>query len=227
MNGTERRWLQRAPQLRKRADGATILEGYAAVFYRANDPGSEYWLWPDLVERIMPSAFTAGVASDDVRALKNHDANLLLGRRQPAAASNTLSLSVDETGLRYEVELPDTSCGRDLAVEIQRGDITGSSFGFRLGSLAKRGKVVWSQQSLDGKLIEIREIHDLELLDVSPVTYPAYESTTVAVRNSRETIEAERLAFRRDLASKRLRPGEYLRGLGLLARHLSSPRAYG
>lgn len=170
----ERRFIGCGPsqiEVRKVADRPTTLSGYAAVFYRADDPGTEYELWDGAVERIMPGAFDAAVAGDDVRALFNHDPNHLLGRTK----SGTLRLSVDSVGLRYDVDLPDTQAGRDTATSAERSDLSGSSFGFAIRS----GGARWRREGN----IEVRELLGLQLFDVSPVTYPAYKATSVAVRS--------------------------------------------
>lgn len=157
-----------------RAEGKPLLiTGYGAVFYRAGDPGTEYWLWSDMVERIMPGAFDRAILEDDCRCFFNHDATLVLGRNR----AGTLRLRVDERGLLYETTPPDTQLVRDQVVApIERGDVTGSSFMF----LPR--KTVWVEEQQDGKPLYIRELHDCELWEVGPVVFPAYEATTTGVR---------------------------------------------
>jgi uncharacterized protein len=153
-------------RLEKR-DDKRVIRGYAAVFYNAADQeGTEYWLWSDMVERIMPTAFDRAVKDfHDARALFNHDGNWLLGR----VASGTARLSVDAFGLQYEVdEDPNDPQWQSVAAKIDRGDITGSSFAF----IARR--TIW----IETPDYYVREIHDLDLFDVSPVTWPAYSGTT-------------------------------------------------
>jgi uncharacterized protein len=165
--------------LEKRADGSSTIQGYGAVFYREGDPGTEYQLYGDLVERIMPGAFDRAIKeADDCRALVNHDPNLLLGR----ASAGTLKLSIDATGLRYEIDPPDTQAGRDACVSLERGDLTGSSFSFLPDD------VTWREQ---GDLI-IREVRSVQLFDVGPVTFPAYSSTTAGVRALGDAEEARK-----------------------------------
>lgn len=168
-------------RVEKRADGAPMICGYASVFYDAGDPGTQYSLYDDLQERVMPGAFDRAAREDDVRALFNHDPNCILGR----TTSKTLRLSIDKKGLRYEIDAPDTSAGRDLLASVTRGDVTGSSFGFDVTA------VMWRK---DGDNY-VREIHGTKLYDVSPVTYPAYNSTTAGIRS--ETADKEQV--RRDL----------------------------
>lgn len=168
----ERRYTRQLGPVRleQRADGQPpVITGYAAVFYDANDPGTEYRLYDDVVERIMPGAFTRALAEDDVRALFNHDANRVLGR----SAAGTLRLSVDAKGLRYEIDPPDTQTARDLVTSIRRGDINGSSFGFVPRATTYR------KNDAGGYAVERS---DVQLFDVSPVTFPAYASTDAGVR---------------------------------------------
>lgn len=164
----------------KRAEGdPPVISGYAAVFYNADDPGTEYELWDCMVERIASGAFDRALReAHDARGLFNHDANMLLGR----VSSGTLKLSVDEIGLRYELSPPDTQAGRDVVVSIERGDLSGSSFAF------VPTRSVWIEE---GDRC-IRMIEDLDLYDVCPVTYPAYKSTSTHMRSQdRERLEQE------------------------------------
>lgn len=155
----------------QRDDGKrSVIAGYGAVFYSASDAGTEYRLWDDFRERIMPGAFDRALRDrHDVRGLFNHDANQLLGR----SAAGTMRLSVDQTGLRYEIDLPDTQLGRDLRELLERGDITGSSFAFAAT------RVVWIEE----RDLTIRQVEEVDLYDVGPVTFPAYEATTAGVRS--------------------------------------------
>ena len=145
---------------------------------------------PGLVERIMPGAFDRALRdADDVRALYNHDPNMVLGRTR----SGTLSLVSDQRGLRYEIALPDTQLGRDLPALLRRGDVSGSSFSFSLGDRAADQS--WVKQN-DGTTV--REIRSAVLYDVGPVTFPAYAGTSAHTRSlddiEREAAEATREA---------------------------------
>jgi len=115
---------------------------------------------------ISPGAFD-DVMNDDVRLLLNHD-----GAPLARTTNGTLSLSVDDEGLRYEGILSDTTQGRDLYKMIQRGDITQSSFAFTISEQS------WSKDK------SVRSIDKVgRLLDVSPVTYPAYAQASVMARS--------------------------------------------
>lgn len=152
-----------------RENGSRVISGYAAVYYRKDNNGTEYDLWKDVKERIMPGAFDQALErQDDVRALFNHDPNFVLGR----STAGTLRLETNKRGLRYEVDVPDTQAGRDLLISVDRGDINGSSFAFVVDDER------WGRE----EDLEVREIHSVQLLDVSPVTYPAYKATTAGMR---------------------------------------------
>ncbi len=181
----ERRFAARPVTLEVRADQKPRIEGYAAVFYREGDPGTEYKLFDDLVERVMPTAFQEFFAQPtDCRALFNHDPNCPLGR----CGNRTLSLTVDNVGLRYSIDPPDTQLGRDMLAYLGRGDVTGSSFSFRAT------KQSWREQ---GDLL-VRELDGVEIFDVGPVTFPAYEGASAGVRSFGEDPEALRQAVRRE-----------------------------
>jgi len=175
------------------------IEGYGAVFYRDGDPGTEYQLWADAYERVLPGAFDRAMKEDDVRSLFNHDPNMVLGR----VAAGTLSLSIDATGLRYSVTPPETAIVREqVLLPIDRGDVSGSSFMFRVKS------VRWSDEERDGRMVEIREIQEVELFELGPVTFPAYEATTTGIRSASmdlEEIRRECKLHRRNAGSAALK----------------------
>jgi HK97 family phage prohead protease len=147
-----------------------MITGHAAVFNTETDIGGYF------SEQVAPGAFTRAIKEDDVRCLLNHDANLILGRNK----AGTLSLEEDEIGLRFACELPDTQWGRDTQTSIARGDISQCSFGFQVTAEA------WQKRY--GKP-DLRTISECRLFDVSPVTYPAYDTTDVALRTAKEVQE--------------------------------------
>lgn len=172
-SGAERRFLTQPVELRAAADGKpALVRGYAAKFNsRSDNLGGESY---PFFEVIAPGAFD-DVLADDVRALFNHDANLILARSR--AGKGTLRLFVDETGLGYEFE-PDIeqSYARDLVRALARGDVDQSSFAFSVASEGDK----WVEE--DG--IVTRTIKKVgRLFDVSPVTYPAYPDASVALRS--------------------------------------------
>ncbi|MCH7573601.1 MAG: HK97 family phage prohead protease [Candidatus Marinimicrobia bacterium] len=147
------------------------ISGYAAVFNQPADIG--YY-----TEEIAPGAFAESLRQDDVVALFNHDPNLLLGR----SSGGTLRLVEDDRGLHYEFDVPDTQAGQDLVTSVERKDVIGSSFAFR--TLDDE----WSTK--DGE--PFRLITRAKLFDVSPVTYPAYRTTSVAARSLDRFIDEHR-----------------------------------
>ncbi len=151
------------PVLVRAADGKTkTVEGYAAKFEQL----SQNLGW--FREKIARGAFD-NVLDGDTVALFNHDFNMILAR----TISKTLKLSVDEIGLRYEFEAPDTQAGRDLVVMLERGDVQHSSFSFTIQDEK------WEQ---DDELGEIRTVLSVKrLYDVSPVVMPAYRDTDVSL----------------------------------------------
>ena len=136
----ERRVVGHKVEFRANKDGGNgVAVGYGAVFNSLSENLGGFR------EIIAPGAFD-DVLNDDTRALINHDANQVLGRTK----SGTLRLSVDDTGLRYEVDLPDTSYARDLSVLMERGDVDQSSFGFMVETDS------WAEDE-DGRIIRTVE----------------------------------------------------------------------
>jgi HK97 family phage prohead protease len=165
----ERRFVTRKIELRA-GDAATdprMVRGYAAVFgSKSENLGTEDYPFFEIME---PGAFD-DVLADDVRALFNHDENLILARS--AGGKGTLRIFQDDTGLGYEFAAPDTSYARDLVVSLDRGDVDQSSFAFRLKPDGDR----WVEESgIVTRTIKRGGI--ARLYDVSPVTYPAYADT--------------------------------------------------
>jgi uncharacterized protein len=155
-----------------RESGSPVIEGYAIVFNSLSEDLGGFR------EVIAPAAVDRALAEDhDVRALIDHDSTLILGRSK----SGTLRMVKDSHGLRVQITPPDTSYARDLLAVIERGDVSGMSFGF----MTPEGGDTWAR-SENGTAI--RTVNDLYLRDVSVVTYPAYPATEVA-RRSLEAFE--------------------------------------
>lgn len=169
------------------------IVGHAAVF---NSLSEDMGGWK---EQIMPGAF-AGVLGDDVRALWNHDPNHVLGRTR----NKTLSLAEDAKGLLIENTPPDTQMARDLLLLIERGDVSQMSFSFNVAA----GGSQWAEE---GGTVVRTILKFARLWDVSPVTFPAYPETDVAVRELRAWKEALVPSPDLDLRSRRLKLTE--RGL--------------
>lgn len=158
MSDIDRRVHEDEIEIRSESGRRPIVSGYAAVYNsKSRDLGG-------FTEVIRQGAFTNALASGrNVNAYFNHDPNMVLGSTQ----SGTLRLSENSRGLKYEIDLPDTTYANDLANLISRKDIRGNSFAFA------PVKDQWSPQG------NKRELIDVELHDVSIVTNPAYESAQI------------------------------------------------
>jgi len=143
--------------------------GHASVFNV--EAGPTYFR-----EMVAPGAFRDTIEVDDIRALFNHDPNYVLGRNR----AGTLSLAEDEIGLASKILPPETQWAKDLAVSMNRGDITQMSFGFVV-----EGEEWIKGDEATGKP-DVRILKRVKLFDVSIVTYPFYPDTDVAVRSWQE-----------------------------------------
>ena len=148
------------------------LYGYAARFNEPTDLGG-------FSEIIRPGAFKRSLASGEaqkIRAIYEHDGRSLLGR----LGAGTLRLKEDAEGLAFEIDLPDTSLGRDLPVLVERGDVAGCSFGF-----------IAQGEQWEG---ETRHLTDVDLFEITITATPAYDTTTVQVRGKQpQSVKLARL----------------------------------
>jgi len=157
------------------------IVGYAAVFNQLSEDLGGFR------EKISPGAFRKTIQEADIRALWNHDSNYVLGRNK----SGTLKLEEDSHGLRIEITPPETTWAKDLITSMKRGDVDQMSFGFR---------TIKDRWENDGGR-NIRTLLEVELFDVSPVTYPSYPQTEVQARTwdpdgAMNTAEFNRLMVR-------------------------------
>ena len=158
-------------------DSPRIISGYAAVFNQVAQIGR----WYRYKEQIASNAFE-GCNYDKCVACFNHNTDNILARY----SSGTLKLSVDEVGLRFEFEVPNTTVGNDMYELVKRGDISQCSFAFVVAEESWK----YDEQNDDNDLRTIEKI--AELWDVSLVTYPAYEGTSVDARSAEEESFMER-----------------------------------
>ena len=157
-----------APGLRADASNQRFISGYAALFNKQTDIGGMF------IEQIKPGAFARAIREkQDVRALLNHDANLVLGR----TANSTLSLKEDARGLWFRCDVAPTSAGNDVLAMVRRNDIGECSFGFSVVTDE------WASTQVNGKRCDLRTLVDVNLFDVSPVTYAAYSGTNVELNS--------------------------------------------
>lgn len=207
--------MSRMTEIEKRGGGLGVetratdekrtLAGYAAVFNSDTTIGDYF------IERIDPGAFDKAIKGD-VRALIDHDSGRVIGRTK----SGTLRLATDSRGLKVEIDVPDTADGRDLWTLVERGDISGMSFGFRVT------KQEWDET---GDL-PMRTILEVELYEVSAVAFPAYDDTSLGLRSleaARADAEASRdearrkeenaAAAKRRIAERKARQEQLIRGI--------------
>ncbi|MDR9793604.1 HK97 family phage prohead protease [Aeribacillus pallidus] len=154
-------------QTRDGTDNEPIkITGYAAVFNSKTSIGD--WF----TEVIAPGAFSRSISENDIRALFNHDWDNVLGRTK----SGTLYLTEDERGLKFEIELPNTTVARDLVESLKRGDINQCSFGF-----------IPVEEEWDYSVEPaLRTLKDVDLFEISIVSLPAYADTEVSLVRSKE-----------------------------------------
>ena len=170
------------------AGNAKTIEGYFAVF------GENYELWPGATESIAPEAFD-GTLAGDVRALIDHQTNLVLGRTK----AGTLELRPDSHGLWGKVTINENDTdAMNLYERVKRGDVDQCSFGFDIESedtdYSDDGSVHWT-------------IRKVRLYEVSVCTFPAYESTSVSARKrDYATIQARETQAWKEKQIRRLKP---------------------
>ncbi|KQO51401.1 peptidase U35 [Sphingomonas sp. Leaf257] len=198
IDGRETRAIITPLELRAAAEGSVRTGvGYAALFDTWTDIGG---MWR---ERIAPGAFTKSLQERDVLALHSHDSGRVVGR----LGAKTLILREDAKGLAFENPLPDTNDGRDLIVQLDRGDIAGMSIGF----VSVRSE--WDET----KDLTERTILEAMLFEITYTAYPAYRDTEVALRSLAQ-IRDERRDHNRAgagarLAARRARQAQIERGI--------------
>ena len=154
----------------RKAEGEPIkIGGYAAVFNKlSGDLGG-------FREKIDPGFFS-NVLGDDVRALFNHDDNMVLGRTK----NDTLTLEQDSKGLSVEITPPDTTYARDLLTLIDRGDVDQMSFQW------VTAVDEWDESDPSKIVRTLKKAQSL--WDVSPVTFPAYPQTKAGIRSAKQVL---------------------------------------
>ncbi len=183
-NEIETRALDVGAEVRahEQAGGGHLITGYAAVFNSLSEDLGGFR------EIIRPGAFKETLAGEhDIRGLVNHEPTQLLGR----TASGTMRLKEDRRGLKYDIDAPKTTAAADVVESIQRGDMSGSSFSFRVRG--EDGENWTDGEGSDGEFFVIRELLSLDVMDVGPVTFPAY-SASVAETTKRSLDKARKRA---------------------------------
>ena len=188
-------------------DNSKVVRGYASTF---NEPYTLYenddWRFNEVVDA---DAF-ANTDMSDVIMQYDHE-----GRVFARISNGTLSVTPDEKGLLIEADLGGTELGRQLFEEIEGGYTNKMSFGFTVD-----GEDILDTKDEDGKALAVRTIKSVrKLYDVSAVSLPANDATSISVRNltdgvieriQAERLEAEKLELRRRklLAKAKLNGGQ-------------------
>lgn len=169
----ERRHLARPVEYRASDAGPGTLFGYASVYNRYSQNLGGF------VEQVAPGAFSKSIGDAlPIVARYNHDDNYLLGTTE----AETLRLLDDTTGLGYEVDLPDTTSGRDVGFLSKRGDLRYSSFAFH---------TLEDEWGVTEQGFPLRTLKSVQLVDVAPVNSPAYLDSSVGVRSLAERLDVE------------------------------------
>lgn len=167
------------------------LAGYVVKFNQRS-----HLIWGEFYERVAKGAFLRSLQENTIKALWNHRSDFVLG----STKNGTLRLYEDNTGLRFEVDLPNNTWGKDAYESVQRGDVDGMSFGFRVR------KDAW--QYLKDEDVYERTLLEVDLFEVSPTPFPAYPDSEASQRNleglgiqtkEQRKMEKERLLLELDL----------------------------
>lgn len=142
------------------------IDGYVVKFNQRSQ-----LIWGEFYERVAKGAFARSLQENTIKALWNHRTDFVLG----STKNSTLRLQEDEVGLRFELDLPNNSWGRDAFESIQRGDVDGVSFGFNVRQDA------W--QYLKEEDVYERTLLEVNLFEVSPTPFPAYADSEVNQRS--------------------------------------------
>ena len=177
-------------EVREDDEGNKTLSGYAVKWEKKSQV---LGMFMKFREQIQKGAFIQSLNDDDQRFLWSHDTSKVLGRRK----NNTLRLSEDDVGLRFELDLPNTTLGKDTFESVQRGDVDGVSFGFRAED---------DEFDEPDDDIPLRTIKKAKLMEVSAVAFPAYPDSQVSARGFDPMKEhAEELKGYRDEQAAKIR----------------------
>jgi HK97 family phage prohead protease len=168
------------------------ISGYAVKWDTDSVVMRDYF-GDEFVEQIAKGAFDESLRDKTIKALWSHDRTKVLG----STATRTLRLTADDTGLAFEVDLPDNTDGRDAWESISRGDVDGVSFGFRAS------KEKWSSEKREGKSpLYRRSVLNADLAEISPTPFPAYPDSEVSVRSLDDYRESLKAAARAEAKRK-------------------------
>lgn len=172
--GPQRRYVAIADAEVREEGGGLRFSGHAAVFDRKTYIGPKpHGFW----EKVRIGAFAKAVTDGDVRMLHNHNPDLILARSTIKEGPGSLVLSEEKRGLMTKAEWAPTSYASDLAVNLRLGTVSQMSFSF----IPTPTGEIWTRDEKTGA--DMRELTEVELYDVSTVTFPAYADTDAAMRS--------------------------------------------
>ena len=148
-----------------------IIQGYVVKFNERS-----HLLYDEWYERVAKGAFAKSLEENTIKALWNHNSDIVLG----STKSRTLELVEDEIGLRFELELPNSSQARDIYESIKRGDVDGVSFGFYIRDNGDKWEYLKDEDVYERTLL------DIDLIEISPTPFPAYPTSEVGKRSLQE-----------------------------------------
>lgn len=147
------------------------IQGYVVKFNERS-----HLLYDEWYERVAKGAFAKSLEENTIKALWNHNSDIVLG----STKSRTLELVEDEIGLRFDLELPNSSQARDIYESIKRGDVDGVSFGFYIRDNGDKWEYLKDEDVYERTLL------DIDLIEISPTPFPAYPSSEVGKRSLQE-----------------------------------------
>ncbi|MDC7234568.1 MAG: HK97 family phage prohead protease [Spirochaetales bacterium] len=183
MDAMQKRSLPCEFRTEKQEDGKMHAEGVAILYEETTvlyeDANYRY------EEVIAQGAASESLVEDDVRAVWNHNYDIVLGRQ----SAKTLSLEEKEDGVHVDIDFPDSQEGRDKFTSVERGDVSQMSFGFDILK-----ETVTEDNSGEKRIVRSR-VEKVKLYEVSPVTFPAYENTKLNARDRVNTLREKAAAL--------------------------------
>ena len=176
-------------EVRDSSDNVMAIKGYVVKF---NDRSQ--LLYDEWYERVAKGAFAKSLEQNTIKALWNHNSDIVLG----STKSRTLQLVEDDIGLRFELELPNSSQAKDIYESIKRGDVDGVSFGFYVRENGDKWEYLKEEDIYERTLL------DIDLIEISPTPFPAYPTSEVGKRS----LEAHNLKSKEERVLEELKKAQ-------------------
>lgn len=176
-------------EVRNSSDDVMAIKGYVVKF---NDRSQ--LLYDEWYERVAKGAFAKSLEQNTIKALWNHNSDIVLG----STKSRTLQLVEDDIGLRFELELPNSSQAKDIYESIKRGDVDGVSFGFYVRENGDKWEYLKEEDIYERTLL------DIDLIEISPTPFPAYPTSEVGKRS----LEAHNLKSKEERVLEELKKAQ-------------------